>query len=208
MDKLQEIINEVQSYYEAQDPGHDWAHIKRVMKLGEMLALEEKAQPIIVEHACLLHDIVNIPKNHPERHMASEHASKKAYKLLMGKGYSEEFSHKVEKAILEHSFSKGLKVTSLESACLQDADRLDAIGAIGIIRCVSTGTTMGGQFYQAHDPWAQNRELDDKAYMLDHFKKKLFKLPDLLNTKTAKKIAQARLEFMRSFLDQLKTEIG
>jgi uncharacterized protein len=108
---------------------------------------------------------------------------------------------------VEHSFSKGLKPSTIESACVQDADRLDAIGAIGVLRCTAVNVQMKSSFYDPEDPFAQRRPLDDKHWMVDHYYVKLLKLAETMQTDAAKREGQRRVEFMSAFLEQLKSEV-
>jgi uncharacterized protein len=204
---LESLIAEIRPYYQAQDAGHDWAHITRVVKSATAIAMAEGADLAIVIPAAYLHDIVNVPKNHPQRAIASELSAKKAVALLEKHGHQEGSLDKIYLAILEHSFSRGSSPSNLESACVQDADRLDAIGAIGILRCAIISSQMGSQLYDPADPLAQRRDLDDKKWMLDHYPVKLLKLKDTFNTDTAKLMAQKRHQFMLNFLAQFQTEI-
>lgn len=203
----QSLIDEIRPYYEAQDPGHDWAHIQRVVNTATHLAEKEKALKEVVIPAAYLHDIVNVAKNHPERARASTLAADKAIKLLEKHGYEPRYFAQIHQAIVEHSFSKGLTPSSLESACVQDADRLDALGAIGVLRCAAVNVEMKAKFYDPQDPFAKKRELNDKVWMLDHYEVKLLKLKDSLQTESAKIEGKNRTLFMQSFLDQLKKEL-
>lgn len=202
------LINKIKPYYEAQDPGHDWAHILRVVKTAKLIAQKENADLDVVLPAAYLHDIVNVPKNHPERTRASELAAEKAIKLLSEVNYDSTKFEAIRQAIVEHSWSKGLTPSTLESAIVQDSDRLDAIGAIGVIRCAAVNVQMKSSFYNPNDPLAENRTLDDKSWMLDHYFVKLFKIADMLQTPSAKEIAQERILFMKKFVDQLVNEIS
>lgn len=201
------LIAEIRPYYEAQDPGHDWAHITRVVKMAEQLARTEKAQLEVVLPAAYLHDIVNVPKNHPERSRASELAADKALKLLAKHHYPEIYFAAIRTAIIEHSFSRGLTPSTLEAACVQDADRLDAIGAIGVLRCTAVNVEMKSKFYDPQDPFAKSRELNDRDFMIDHYYVKLLKLADSLVTTSAKVEGARRVTFMKDFLQQLESEI-
>jgi uncharacterized protein len=203
----QSLIDHILPYYRAQDPGHDWAHINRVVKTATSLALEENADLAVVIPAAYLHDIVNIPKNHPDRSRASELAADKAIKLLKEHGCDERKFISIHRAIVEHSFSRGLAPSSIEAACVQDADRLDAIGAIGVLRCAAVNVEMKTSFYDPEDPFAARRPLDDRTWMVDHYYVKLLKLTETMQTQAAKREGQRRVEFMKSFLDQLRTEI-
>jgi uncharacterized protein len=203
----QSLIDHILPYYRAQDPGHDWAHINRVVKTAKSLALEEKADLAVVIPAAYLHDIVNIPKNHPDRSRASELAADKAIKLLREHGYDETKFTAIHAAIVEHSFSRGLTPSSVEAACVQDADRLDAIGAIGVLRCAAVNVEMETSFYDPADPFAASRPLDDRTWMVDHYYVKLLKLAETMQTAAAKHEGQRRVEFMKSFLEQLRSEV-
>lgn len=202
-----QLLNQIRPYYEAQDPGHDWAHIKRVVKAATKIAEAEKADLAVVIPAAYLHDIVNIPKNHPERSRASELAAEKAVRMLKETGHDETKLAGIYTAILEHSWSRGLKPSTLEAAIVQDADRLDALGAIGVLRCTAMNVQMGSAFYNPEDVLAKERELDDKKWMVDHYFVKLLKLPESMSTSMGKTIAHERAEFMKSFLNQLASEV-
>lgn len=122
-------------------------------------------------------------------------------------GFSAAEINKTKQYIVEHSFSKGLKPSSLEAAILQDSDRIDTLGAIGVLRCASVNTQMKSSFYEPFDPLAEARELDDKKYMVDHYFVKIFKLPEMMNTPKGKAEAQVRVEYMKGFLNTLMGEI-
>ena len=203
----QSLIDQILPYYRAQDPGHDWAHITRVVKTATALATEEKADLAVVIPAAYLHDIVNIPKNHPDRSRASELAADKAIKLLREHGYDETKFQGIHTAIVEHSFSRGLTPSSIEAACVQDADRLDAVGAMGVLRCAAVNVEMKTSFYDPEDPFAARRTLDDRTWMVDHYYVKLLKLAETMQTAAANREGQRRVAFMQSFLEQLRSEI-
>jgi uncharacterized protein len=207
MIRIESLFQLAKVFYETGDPSHDVLHIRRVMKTCEVLAIEEKADLEIVLAAAILHDIVNLPKNHPERLQASQLAADKSKTFLQESGFNEKKIAHISQVILEHSFSLGKKPSSIESAILQDADKLDALGAIGIMRTISCGARMGCSYYHAAEPWAETRELDDKQFTLDHFYMKLLKLKDLMNTAAAKKLADERTAFMQNFIAQLKSEL-
>lgn len=207
MNKIQNLIPLVKPYYNSPDPAHDWAHIGRVAATAKELC---KNLPVDLE--CVLagvycHDLVNLPKDHPDRKEASALAAKEAEPLLKQAGFSESEIETVKKAIVEHSFSKGLKPSCLEAAIVQDADRLDALGAIGILRCAAVNTQMKSTFYDPFDPLAEMRDLNDKTFMLDHYFVKLFKLPELMNTEAGRALGEKRVNYMKGFIDTLMSEI-
>jgi uncharacterized protein len=207
MDKLNRLIELARPFYETDDQAHDFAHIKRVMQTAKKIGLQEGAKLDILLPGVLLHDIVNLPKNHPDRPRASQMAADKAQSLLEQAQYSEDQIKQIQIVIKEHSYSAGHKASTIESAVMQDADRIDALGAIGLMRWCTVGGKLGARYYDEVDPLAQNRDLDDRAYSLDHFEVKLFKLAELMNTKTAKIMATSRIGFMKSFKEQLLSEI-
>lgn len=205
--RIDVLASLVRSYYDSEDPSHDWAHVCRVASVAQSLAQDEGAEKEIVLAAVYCHDLINLPKDHPERKLASTKSAKEAAPLLRKSEFSENEIIVIQKAIVEHSFSRGMTPSTLESSIVQDADRLDALGAIGVLRCASVNTHMKCLFYDAEDPFAEKRELDDKRFMLDHYFVKLFKLPELMNTKAARMEAERRVEFMKIFLKQLQKEM-
>jgi uncharacterized protein len=114
----------------------------------------------------------------------------------------------VSAAIRDHAFSKGVVPEALESRVLQDADRLDALGAIGLARMWATCADMKRPFYSPVDPFCTSRAPDDKAWGLDHVFKKLLVVPSRLHLATARAMAEPRVAYLRAFLDQLRSELG
>ncbi|MGX9416200.1 HD domain-containing protein [Vibrio sp. WJH972] len=190
-----------------QDLAHDLTHVQRVVKTAKSLSLKEEAKLEIVLPAAYLHDCFSFPKNHPDRASSSTIAAKKALKFLEKIGYPSEYFSDVSHAIVAHSFSANIAPETLEAQIVQDADRLDALGAIGIARCFQVNTTLGSDFYHKLDPFARERELNDKQYCIDHFYVKLLKLVDTMNTTSAKIEAERRTSFMKSYLKQLEKEV-
>ncbi len=207
MQKIEQLIPLVKPYYNTTDPAHDWPHIGRVIAMARKLAKGTNANIECLLAAVYCHDLVNLPKDHPQRKEASTLAAKEAAPLLRQAGFSEEEITLIQQAVIEHSFSKGLKPSSLEASIVQDADRLDALGAIGVLRCAAVNTQMKSSFYDPFDPFAEERELNDKSFMVDHYFVKLFKLPELMNTSQAKEEGMKRVEYMKKFLKELGTEI-
>jgi uncharacterized protein len=149
--------------------------------------------------ACYLHDLVNLPKNHPERERASRHAASRARAILAAEGFPLERIDGVAHAIETHSFSAGLVPATLEARIVQDADRLDALGAVGLARLFYTAGRMGSALAHPDDPLGQAREFDDRAYALDHLVVKLARLPAMMHTSTARRLGEARLAGLESF---------
>lgn len=190
-----------------EDPAHDLGHIRRVVRLGLWLARIEGADPAVVVPACYLHDIVNLPKNDPRRAKASTLAGEAAVEFLRREGYPEEYFDEIRQAIESHSYSAKIEPKSLAAECVQDADRLDALGAIGVVRCFAVGSGIKRRFYDLDDPFARLRPLDDLRYTLDHFYVKLFKIAETLRTKAGRLEGYRRLETMKQVMTQFEREI-
>ncbi len=207
MSRLSLLITLARPFYHSDDPAHDWAHVLRVASNAEVLCKNEGIKSELVLAAVYCHDLVNLAKDHPDRKKASTLSAKAAERILIKSGYNNEEIEIIKQAIIEHSFSKGDKASCLEAAIVQDSDRLDALGSIGILRCAAVNAKMNSKFYDPQDPLAEARVLNDKDFMLDHYFVKLFKLPDLMNTKAAQILAIDRVEFMRNFVKQLMMEV-
>ena len=189
------------------DSAHDFEHVMRVFKNAENICKKEKANKKLVLSAALLHDIVSYPKSDKRSKQSSLESAKKAEKILKKFSFSENEINIVSDAICDHSFSQNKIPETLEGKILQDADRLDAIGAIGIARVFATGGSLKRPFYNIDDPFCKNRNPDDKTWTLDHFFEKLLKLESLMNTKTGKLEAKRRTKILKEYLKMLKQEI-
>ena len=189
------------------DPAHDYLHVARVARTARALATAEEANLEIAVAAALLHELFNYPKGHPDSPRSGEVCAEHAAEVLRAEGCPADFVSAVAHAIRVHPFSRGLAPVTIEAAVLQDADRLDSIGAIGIARCFATGSVMGVPFYAEDDPFATARPPEDKRYSLDHFPAKLLRIAGTLNTATARALAAPRVALMEQFLDQLGREI-
>ena len=191
------------------DGAHDLGHILRVWKNCLKIADGESihCDLEILVAAAFFHDLVNLPKSASQRHMASKYSAKHVAEYLSGTDFPNKKIPAVQHAIEAHSFSANKEPTTLEAQILQDADRLDALGAIGIARTMYVAGTMNKKLYDADDPCAKNRPLDDVEFALDHFEVKLFKIADTMKTKTGKQLAQARITQMRTFYNDLIEEI-
>jgi uncharacterized protein len=189
------------------DPAHDVLHFKRVVKTAKTLCKLEKARLEIVLPAAWMHDFVIVAKDHPLRKQASRLSAEKAVDFLKSVGYPEIYFHDIAHAIEAHSFSAAIETLSIEAAIVQDADRLDALGAIGIARCFSVGALMKRPFYEALDPFCAVRAFDDSKNTLDHFYVKLFTLAETMKTKSAQAEGKKRIQAMKNFIQQLQSEI-
>lgn len=189
------------------DSAHDIAHVKRVVKSAKEILAEEEADAEVVLPAAWLHDCVVLPKDHPDREKASLLAAEKAAEFLQTIDFPSQKIEEVKHAVEAHSFSAGIEAETIEAKIVQDADRLDAIGAIGIARCLMIGGKLDRPLYNPEDPFCDNRSPDDGSWTIDHFFKKLFKLPGMMHTVTAKREAKRRVQFMKNYLVELKREV-
>ena len=192
----------------ARDPGHDVHHALRVALEAVRIGREEGAAPRSCVAAALLHDIVPVPKDSPDRPRASALCAAEATRMLAARGWPAADADLVAGAIRDHSFSRGAVPESALGRALQDADRLDALGALGVMRTVSTGVLMGADYFDPDDPWARRRALDDRAHSVDHFYVKLLRLPATMRTASGRREAERRAAWMEGFLRQLGAEIG
>ena len=206
MKSLQELQKEVKSRIQ-KDPAHDYSHILRVYKNAQKITKHEKADSKIVLAAVLLHDIVQFPKSDPRNKTASEKSAILAKKILQKHDFSESEIAVICDAIRDHSYSRGKTPQTIEGKILQDADRLDALGAIGIARAFSVGGSEKRTIYNESDPFCRTRKPDDNFWTVDHFYRKLLLLEKKMNTKTGKALAKKRTKLMLDFLSELKREI-
>lgn len=195
------------SMAEGEDPAHDLLHVKRVVNAAKKLCNEESANQFIVVPAAWLHDFIVIPKNDPRRKIASRLSADAAKIYLKEIGYPIQYFEAIAHAIEAHSYSANIPTESIEAKIVQDADRLDGLGAIGIARCFATAGLLNRPFYSETDPFCDQRSPDDSIYTVDHFYKKLFKTAETLQTKSGKVEGQRRLQVMRSYLEHLQTEL-
>lgn len=201
---FQEKIRTVAS---SDDPAHDLNHFMRVVTMAKKLCVQEGAKLEVVVPAAWLHDLVIVPKNSPLRSQASKMSADKALEFLREINYPQEFHQEIAHAIEGHSFSANIEVKTIEAKIVQDADRLDGLGAIGVARCFATAGLLKRSFYQAEDPFCENRNPDDQKYTIDHFYQKLFKIAETLKTRSGQVEGVVRIQFMKEYLQYLKTEI-
>lgn len=190
------------------DPGHDLAHVRRVVNASERIGEAEGAAANVVLPAAWLHDCVVVPKDSPKRSQASRMAAERALQFLGSINYDQTCLHGISHAITAHSFSAKVAPETLEAKVVQDADRLEAIGALGLARCLMTGGSMGTQFVHPEEPFPVNRMADDAVSSVDHLFVKLLRLPQMMQTKTGKVMAGKRAEFLKLFLRELADELN
>lgn len=190
------------------DVSHDFDHAMRVLSNAERIAKDEGGDLNIIFPAALFHDIIVYPKNHPNKHKSQEESAESAEKILNSFGnFPQTKIEKVKTCILECSFSKGIVPKMLESQILQDADGLEATGAISIMRTYSSTGQMKRPFYNIEDPFCKNRTPDAAKFALDLFYERLLKVAERMHTKTAKKIAKRRTDFLITFLKEFELEL-
>lgn len=189
------------------DAAHDFNHIMRVFKNAQNICKKENANEKLVLSAVLLHDIISYPKSDKRSKLSSIKSAEESKKILKKFNFTKEEIQIISDAIRDHSFSRNVIPTTLEGKILQDADRLDAIGAIGIARVFAVGGSEKRPFYNIQDPFCKSRIPDDKIWTLDHFYRKLLKLESLMNTKSGKIEAKKRTRVLKDFLNELKKEI-
>jgi uncharacterized protein len=204
-----EIIDRAAAYvrekFENEYSGHDWFHTLRVFKTATRIAEAEGADLVTVQLAALLHD-VDDRKLSPETYKDKANAKR----FLSENNVDDDQIEEICRIIGEISFAENRVPSTLEGKCVQDADRLDAIGAIGIARAFAYGGNHNRLMY--HPDVKPNLNMSKEEYVnsksttVNHFYEKLFKLTDMMNTDTAKAIAREREEYMRGFLAEFMDE--
>jgi uncharacterized protein len=190
------------------DVAHDIHHIRRVVANARRLADATGADLAVVIPAAWLHDCVTVPKDSPQRNQASRLAAIAAGDFLTTSGYPSSSIAAIQHAIEAHSFTARIVPRTLEAQVVQDADRLDSLGAIGVARCLMLGGAMAKPLYDADEPLPITRTPDDRANVIDHFFCKLLTLADSMQTPVGRAEAERRTAFMRTFLEQLGSEVS
>ena len=195
------------AYDDNGDGSHDTSHLQRVWKNAAAIHAEEGGDAQVLFAATLLHDCVAVEKNSPLRAQASRLSAEKATRVLRSLGWTHAAIQATAHAVEAHSFSAGVTPATLEAKTLQDADRLDALGMLGVARCFYVAGRMGRALYDPADPHAAHRPLDDTRYTLDHFHTKLLKLASGFQTATGIRLAGIRHARLQRFLDEFSEEI-
>jgi uncharacterized protein len=205
-----EIMNQIESLKKIaksklgkNDPAHDFEHVMRVYRNAQIISKNENGNEKLILSAVLLHDIIKI-KNRKNSALKS---AKLSEIILKENCFLDDEIKIISDAIKEHSFSKGKIPSTIEGKILQDADRLDAIGAIGLARVFSFSGSNNRPFYDPKDPFSKNRNLNDNKWTIDHFYEKLLFLEGKMNTKTGKLLAKKRTIILKNFLKEIKNEI-
>lgn len=204
-DKCREFLKQ----HMAEDAAHDINHTHRVVaNATEITAEFDDADLSVVRPAAWLHDCIVVPKDDENRSQAAELSAQTARRFLRQQGYDSGRLDEVAHAIEAHSYSGSAEPETLEAEIVQDADRLDALGAIGVARCMMVGGQLGRVLYHPEEPIPETRQLDDNTYTLDHFFEKLLELPDTMKTAAGRREAKRRVEFMRDYVERLESEIS
>ncbi len=191
------------------DKAHDIAHLRRVWMSAQRIMQHSDADAMVVLTACYFHDVVNLPKNHPERHLASTYAAEETRRILQQDFPDFPFAllDAVAHAVQAHSFSARIAPQTLEAKIVQDADRLESLGAIGLARVFYTAGALGRPLFDSEDPLGKDRELDDVKWTLDHFQKKLLRLPETMQTEAGRLLAEHNADFLVHFMAKLCAEL-
>lgn len=207
---VNEIYNEAQQRFSSfRDLAHGWEHVNRVYGLALQIAEKEGANLFTVSVAALLHDIGRLVHQKGKPH--AESSVEEGRIILARYKFGEEQTEAILHAIEAHSYSLGIEPRTLEALVVRDADRLDGLGAIGILRWAITGALKRKSYtrsYHPEDPFAEQHEPDDKQYLLDHFYTKLLKLEASMGTDTGRELARRRSDYMRGYLQEFKAELG
>jgi uncharacterized protein len=208
LEKFEALFEDFVLQQQIHDAAHDINHIKRVVSSAKQIGAEEQANMFVVVPAAWLHDCVSFPKSHPDNKRASVLAAEKAVEFLQKISYPAEYYDAIAHAISAHSYSANIATETIEAQVVQDADRLDGLGAIGVSRCMLVAGKLGSKLYSESDPFCEKRQPDSKIAAVDHFYEKLFKTAKSMRTQAGLREAEKRVKFMKSYLAQLAFEMG
>lgn len=206
---MEQVFNEAEAWVKEllsrETTGHDWHHIRRVTDVAKKITIEENADLFVVTLAALFHDIAD------DKIMPSEEEGiQRIQEWLVQHGVNDSASAEIIEIIRTISFSKGETLRTKEAKIVQDADRLDAIGAIGVARTFQYAGAKGHAYYDPTLPVREKMTKEEyrsgKTSAIHHFYEKLLKLKDQLHTETARKMAEERHQFLQDFLDQFFKE--
>lgn len=207
LDRLLAKCSTFLSDIEPADAAHDISHVRRVVKNVIYLTDIEEANSLITLPSAWLHDCVAVAKDSPLRAQGSKLAAEAAVAFLAANDYPGEHLPEVFHAIEAHSYTANIPTRTVEAAVVQDADRLDSLGAIGIARCLLVGGRLNRPLCSDDDPFCDDRDPDDGKFTIDHFYAKLFKLPETMKTDAGRTEARRRADLMQRYLDDLRKEI-
>jgi len=199
----------LKAHHATDDTAHDISHFRRVWHTSQRLMKDQGGDALVILTACYFHDIVSLPKNHPQRGRSSQLAAERTMAILRD-DFADFPAHHyaaIQHAIEAHSFSAGITPLTVEAKIVQDADRLEALGAIGLARVFAVSGALGVPLFDPEDPFADARELDDRAYALDHFQTKLLRLPETMQTDAGRQLARQSADVLIQFMARLSAEL-
>ncbi|MGU3415420.1 phosphohydrolase [Enterobacteriaceae bacterium C34A] len=205
----QRFENWLSEHHNDDDAAHDISHFRRVWGTAQRLSVEENVDGLVILTACYFHDIVSLPKNHPERSQSSRLAAQKTLSILRKDfpDFPEPLFPAVAHAIEAHSHSANITPETLEAKIVQDADRLESLGAIGLARVFAVAGRLNFSLFNADDPFADTRPLNDKRYALDHFQNKLLGLPATMQTEKGRALANHNARYLVEFMAKISAEL-
>lgn len=210
-DLVERVASFIKAKFEAESSGHDWHHIRRVWQLAKQIARREGANEEVVELGALVHDIADWKFHDGDDAVGPREAGR----LLANEGVSLSVIEQVVEIVATISYKGAgvkMEMACLEGKCVQDADRLDAIGAIGIARCFAYGGHANRLMYDPDVPPVMHATAEAyktaKGTSLNHFYEKLFLLKGRMNTETGKELAESRHRYMEVFVDRFLEEWG
>ncbi|MBI4434115.1 HD domain-containing protein [Candidatus Uhrbacteria bacterium] len=205
--QLTQIMRAVQRFHARwHEPGHDFPHVERVAAVSRTIAKREGVPVRAAVAAAYLHNFDRAFEGKSPDPM--EAGLVVVRRMLRAARMAPRESATIVEAVRTHSFSRDIRPTNRVGEVLWDADKIDAMGAIGAIRCFEVGARRLRMTYAASDPFCVHRVPDDRQYTLDHFYRKLFQLPAVLCTPTARTMARQRIRWMRQLLAQLAAELA
>ncbi|MFD1550715.1 phosphohydrolase [Putridiphycobacter roseus] len=206
---INQVVEQIKAQFKDDSSGHDWFHIDRVRRTAKKIATIEQADVYVTELGALLHDIAD----HKFVENPDEAALTSTAQILSALNVPQKTIEAVQHIVLNCSFKGGVeanKMKSLEGKIVQDADKLDAIGAIGIARTFAFGGKFGAILFDPNIGPMDHKDLasyqKNRSHTINHFHEKLLKLKDLMHTKTAQKMALKRHQFMEDYLIEFHHE--
>ena len=216
MEKLNKIINQlrekVENYFNKDASGHNIDHLERTLNYAVYLQSQERGDLLVIGIAAFIHDIHRIMGAEQNRFVSPKESMPVVEEIIKDLDISSEQKQRILYAIEHHeeySFGDGVSVNDIESKILQDADNLDAIGAIGIVRTFKYGMAHNVLDYDPNVPLYQNEynESKEDASTIHHINNKLLRLGDNMNTLSAKKLAKEKTKLMKDFMDMYISEV-
>lgn len=209
-DLVAETINFVKETLKGAEGGHDWFHIQRVFNNARQIAQNEEVNILVVELAALLHDIADPKFHNGDESLGPQTAKKFLLEQNVASDITEHIVNIIKYMSFKNSLEKGDNFVSKELQVVQDADRLDAIGAIGIARTFNYGGYKNRELYNPEVPPNLNMSKEEykksNAPTINHFYEKLLLLKDKMNTQTGRDLADERHQFMLDYLEQFYKE--